>query len=129
MCYPLHLLPLGMERLPLIRSVTHCRGATCACTSYDLVIICGVLSGLTAVVYAATLKMEALLVAKELGGQAVDSTEIENYLWFDFVTGPELVDKFKHLLGFNYIDHLMRKVEKIEPREGGFRITTSELAA
>jgi alkyl hydroperoxide reductase subunit AhpF len=59
-------------------------------------------------VYAATLKMEALLVAKDLGGQAVDSTKIENYLEFDFITGPELIDKFKHhLLQSHYIEHLM----------------------
>ncbi len=52
--------------------------------------------------------MEALLVAKDLGGQAVDSTKIENYLGFDFITGPELIDKFKHhLFDSHYIDHLM----------------------
>jgi alkyl hydroperoxide reductase subunit AhpF len=37
-------------------------------------------------------------VAKDLGGQAVDSTKIENYLGFDFITGPKLIDKFKPLL-------------------------------
>ena len=103
---------------------------TCARTAYDLIIIGGGPAGLTATVYAATLKMEALLVAKDLGGQAVDSTKIENYLGFDFITGPELIDKFKHhLLGSHYIDHLMSEMEKIESHEGGFQITTSELAA
>jgi YHS domain-containing protein len=98
---------------------------TCARTSYDLIIIGGGPAGLTAGVYAATLKMEALLVAKDLGGQAVDSTKIENYLGFDFITGPELIDKFKHhLLQSHYIEPLMSEVEKIEPWEGGFRITT-----
>lgn len=80
-------------------------------------------------VYAAALKMEALLVAKDLGGQAVDSTKIENYLGFDFITGPELIDKFKHhLLQSHYIEHLMSEVEKIEPQEGDFLITTADLA-
>ncbi|MHB9071926.1 MAG: FAD-dependent oxidoreductase [Desulfobaccales bacterium] len=103
---------------------------TCARTAYDLIIIGGGPAGLTAAVYAATLKMEALLVAKDLGGQAVDSTKIENYLGFDFITGPELIGKFKHhLLDSHYIDHLMSEVEKIESHEGGFQITTSELAA
>ena len=38
---------------------------TCARTAYDLVIIGGGPAGLTAAVYAATLKMEALLVAAD----------------------------------------------------------------
>ncbi len=106
------------------------RDRSCARTSYDLIIIGGGPAGLTAGVYAATLKMEALLVAKDLGGQAVDSTKIENYLGFDFITGPELIDKFKHhLLHSHYIEHLMSEVEKIEPQVGGFQVTTADLAA
>lgn len=102
---------------------------TCAWTAYDLIIIGGGPAGLTAAVYAATLKMEALLVAKDLGGQAIDSTKIENYLGFDFITGPELVAKFKHhLFDSHYIDHLMTEVESIDPHEGGFKVTTAELA-
>ncbi len=102
---------------------------TCARTAYDLIIIGGGPAGLTAAVYAATLKMEALLVAKDLGGQAVDRTKIENYLGFDFITGPELIAKFKHhLLGSHYIDHLMSEVEVLERHEDGFKVTTAELA-
>lgn len=101
----------------------------CARPAYDLIIIGGGPAGLTAGVYAHTLKMEALMIAKDLGGQAVDSTKIENYLGFDFITGPELVDKFKHhLFDSHYIDHLMTAVEKIEPQEGEFQVTTAQLA-
>lgn len=97
-------------------------------TSYDLLIIGGGPAGLTAAVYATTLKMDALLITKELGGQAIDSTKIENYMGFDFITGPELVVKFNHqLIHSHYIDHLISEVEKIEPMEGGFKVITSEL--
>jgi len=44
------------------------REKTCARTAFDLIIIGGGPAGLTAAVYAATLKMEALLVAKFLYG-------------------------------------------------------------
>lgn len=97
-------------------------------TSYDLIIIGGGPAGLTAAVYAATLKMNAFLITKDLGGQAIDSTKIENYMGFDFITGPELTEKFQYqLIHSHYIDHLMTDVEKIETADDGFNITTSEL--
>lgn len=97
-------------------------------TSYDLIIIGGGPAGLTAAVYAATLKMDAFLITKDLGGQAIDSTKIENYMGFDFIRGPELIEKFQYqLIRSHYIDHLMSEVERIEPLEGGFNITTSEM--
>ncbi|KAF0145709.1 MAG: alkyl hydroperoxide reductase subunit F [Nitrospirae bacterium] len=95
---------------------------------YDLIIIGGGPAGLTAAVYAATLKMDALLVTKDLGGQAIDSTKIENYMGFDFIKGPELIEKFQYqLIHSHYIDHLMSEVEKVGPVENGLNITTSKL--
>lgn len=97
-------------------------------TSYDLIITGGGPAGLTAAVYASTLKMDALLVTKDLGGQAIDSTKIENYMGFDFIKGPELIEKFQYqLIHSHYIDHLVSEVEKIEPAEDGLNITTSKL--
>lgn len=97
-------------------------------TSYDLIIIGGGPAGLTAAVYAATLKMNAFLITKDLGGQAIDSTKIENYMGYDFITGPELIDKFQdQLIHSHYIDHLMSEVEKIDKVDGGFNVTASDL--
>ncbi len=97
-------------------------------TSYDLIIIGGGPAGLTAAVYAATMKVEAFLIAKDLGGQAVDSTKIENYMGYDFITGPELIEKFREqLVRSHYIDHVIAEVERLEPVDEGFLITTSEM--
>lgn len=92
---------------------------------FDLVIIGGGPAGLTAATFAATLKMKAFLVAKELGGQAVDSTKVENYMGFDFITGPELISRFQNqLLHSHFIDHLMDKVTQVVPHKGLFQVTT-----
>lgn len=97
-------------------------------TFYDLIIIGGGPGGLTAAVYAATLKMNAFLITKDLGGQAIDSTKVENYMGYDFITGPELIKKFQaQLIHSHYMDHLISEAEKVEKVDGGFNVTTSDL--
>ena len=98
-------------------------------SAYDLIIIGGGPAGMTAAVYAATLKIDTFVAAADLGGQAIDSTKIKNYMGYDFITGPELADKFKaQLLHSNYVDHRICEVEKLEPLDEGYRVTLSDLS-
>jgi thioredoxin reductase len=47
---------------------------------------------------------------------------------YDFIRGPELVEKFQYqLIHSHYIDHLINEVERVEVVEGGFDVTTLEL--
>ncbi|MCF6364933.1 MAG: FAD-dependent oxidoreductase [Bacteroidales bacterium] len=94
---------------------------------FDLIIIGGGPAGLTAGVYASILKLKAFLITKDLGGQAIDSTKIENYMGFDFITGPELIQKFHYqLVNSHYIDHLIGEADLIEKDDsGGFVVTAS----
>lgn len=75
---------------------------------YDLIIIGAGPAGMTAGVYAARKKLKTLIISKDIGGQAAWSSDIENYLGFSMITGPELVKKFE--------DHLEEFSEDVELR-------------
>lgn len=93
--------------------------------AYELVIVGGGPAGLTAAVYASLQRLRALLIAKDLGGQAIDSTKIKNYMGFDLVTGPDLVGKFtEQVLNARYIEHRIDEVVRIECAAEGFEVRT-----
>jgi alkyl hydroperoxide reductase subunit F len=94
---------------------------------YDLVIIGAGPAGLTAAVYASVLKIDTFLIARDIGGQAVDSSKIKNYMGFDFITGKELVKKFENqFLHEHYLAHKIDEVVKVNRRDGDFEILTKE---
>ena len=102
------------------------RDASSRRTAYDLVIIGAGPAGLTAAVYAATLHDDALILTRDLGGQAVDSTMIDNYMGYDFITGPELVARFRdQLIHSHHLDHRLVAVEKVEALDAGFQVGTA----
>ncbi len=68
---------------------------------FDLIIIGAGPAGIAAGIYAARKKMNFLVIAKNIGGQAAWSGDIENYIGYQFITGPELVGKFEeHILKY-----------------------------
>jgi alkyl hydroperoxide reductase subunit F len=75
---------------------------------YDLIIVGAGPAGMTAGVYAARKKLKTLVISKDIGGQASWSSDIENYLGFSMITGPDLVKKFE--------DHLEEFSEDVELR-------------
>jgi len=77
---------------------------------YDLVIVGAGPAGITAGVYAARKRMNFLIITTDIGGQASLGWDIENYLGYQFITGPELVQKFKEHL--NKFDVELREGEK-----------------
>ena len=62
---------------------------------YDLIIIGAGPAGITAAVYAARKKMDFLVLTGDIGGQAAWSGDIENYTGYQFISGPELAQKFE----------------------------------
>ena len=69
---------------------------------HDLIIIGAGPAGITASVYAARKKMDPLVITKDIGGQAAWSGDIENYTGYQFITGPQLAQKFEeHMRQYN----------------------------
>lgn len=92
---------------------------------YELVIVGAGPAGMTAAVYAARKMIDTLVVSKDVGGQVAISSMIENYVGFQFITGPELTKKFEeHMEHFNLEVKEGEEVKKIDRRSDGFNIIT-----
>ena len=61
----------------------------------DVVIIGAGPAGLTAGVYCARKMLKTVIISENIGGQAVESWAIENYMGYRMVTGEELMKKFE----------------------------------
>jgi alkyl hydroperoxide reductase subunit F len=71
---------------------------------YDLIIIGAGPAGITASVYSARKKLNFLVISLDIGGQAAWSGDIENYTGYQFITGPELAQKFQeHMLKYDTV--------------------------
>jgi alkyl hydroperoxide reductase subunit F len=62
---------------------------------YDMIIVGGGPAGLTAAMYAARKMIRAIVITETIGGQALESWAIENYMGYRMVTGEELIRKFE----------------------------------
>ncbi|MCX7781528.1 MAG: FAD-dependent oxidoreductase [Negativicutes bacterium] len=94
---------------------------------HDLIIIgCGP-AGMTAAVYAARKKMDILMLTEEFGGQPMWTRDIENYMGYQYITGPELMGKFEEQTRQYPLKILYEKVTGISQKnDGNFIVTTTE---
>ncbi len=93
--------------------------------TYDLAIIGGGPAGMTAAVYAARKKLKTLLISKDLGGQVLSTTEVENYMGYQYIEGRQLMDKFKEQMRHFPIDQeIGEEIEKLDKEEKIFSLLT-----
>lgn len=61
----------------------------------DVLIVGGGPAGLTAGVYCARKMLNTLIISENIGGQALESWAIENYMGYRMITGEDLMKKFE----------------------------------
>ncbi len=100
---------------------------------YDLAILGGGPAGVAAGVYAARKQLKSVLITETIGGQSMDSTEIQNWIGTKAISGLDLAKSFEaHLRVYagEFVDiKLGSRVQKLERNPpaggGGFLIKTS----
>jgi len=92
---------------------------------YDIIIIGAGPAGLSASIYVARKQLNTLLIGIDIGGQINNTLGIENYLGYQFIEGPELIDKFNtQLYKYPIEQEIGDKVIYLDRFKGGFRIKT-----
>ncbi|MFH1662960.1 MAG: FAD-dependent oxidoreductase [Chloroflexota bacterium] len=94
---------------------------------YDMIIIGAGPAGLSASVYAARKQLKTLLISVDIGGQINATLGIENYLGYQFIEGPELIDKFTAQIDKYPIEQeIGDKVTRLNKIKGGFKAITDD---
>lgn len=94
---------------------------------YDLIIVGGGPAGMTAAVYTARKKLNALLLSRNLGGQPLLTAEVENYMGYQYVSGPELMRKFAdQVKQFDLERRIGEEVQNLSHGDSSFQLTTDD---
>jgi NADH-dependent peroxiredoxin subunit F len=94
---------------------------------YDLAVLGAGPAGLSAAIYASRKLLKICVVSKDIGGQILLTSNVENYLGFELITAPELVQKFEDQVNqFNFDQFLGEKTQKLERKGETYIITTDQ---
>jgi NADH-dependent peroxiredoxin subunit F len=96
---------------------------------YDVVIVGAGPAGITAAIYAARKGMKTLVLSKDVGGQAAQSWDIQNYTGYQFITGPDLAKKLEEHLRMPGLESKIGsagEVRCVGQIKGGFKVSTAE---
>lgn len=93
---------------------------------YDLIVIGLGPAGMTAGIYAARREMKTLVIGKELGGQLIWASEIENYPGAPKIQSFDLIQKMQQQTLAAGAEIKVDEVKRIEKKEdGNFTISTT----
>ncbi|MDD1720381.1 MAG: FAD-dependent oxidoreductase [Euryarchaeota archaeon] len=84
-----------------------------ATTVYDVIIVGGGPAGLTAAVYTARKTLNVLLITRDIGGQALYSLDVENYMGYQFISGQDLMDRFSEQVEQYHVERTFAEVKTV----------------
>jgi alkyl hydroperoxide reductase subunit F len=90
----------------------------------DVVIIGAGPAGLTAGVYCARKMLNTVIISENIGGQALESWAIENYMGYRMITGEELMKKFEEQVRTLNIRFELDRVTGITKEDNLFIVKT-----
>jgi alkyl hydroperoxide reductase subunit F len=99
-------------------------GKTPTGESYDVVIVGAGPAGLTAGVYCARKMLNTIIISENIGGQALESWAIENYMGYRMIAGEDLMKKFEEQVRTLNIRLELDKVTAITKDDGLFTLST-----
>ncbi|WP_338980032.1 thioredoxin-disulfide reductase [Spiroplasma endosymbiont of Lasioglossum malachurum] len=86
--------------------------------NYDLVVIGGGPTGMTAAIYAQRANLKTVIIEKYIvGGKMIKTSEIENYPGYDYILGPELSEKMQKQVEKLQVEFVTDEVIKITDSE------------
>jgi alkyl hydroperoxide reductase subunit F len=92
----------------------------------ELIIIGGGPAGMTAAVYAARKRIDALFLSKDIGGQAMWAASVENYMGYQYIEGFELMQKFEEQVKqFPLEQKIGQEVVALSRLDTGFEVKTA----
>lgn len=92
----------------------------------DLIIIGAGPAGMTAAVYTGRKGIQTMVISKDIGGQVNWTTNVENYMGFQEISGSELVSRFEEQMKDNHMQLQDETVEEIKKGDSYFEIITKE---
>ncbi len=93
---------------------------------FDTIIIGAGPAGMTAAIYAARREMKTLILSKDVGGQVMWASEIENYPGFKNIQSFELINNIKEQVEALGVEIKISEVKNITKKEdGNFEIDTN----
>ena len=92
---------------------------------YDVVIVGAGPAGLTAGMYCARKMLSTLIISENIGGQALESWAIENYMGYRMVSGEDLMKKFEEQIRVQDIRLELDRVTGFSADGNEFTISTA----
>jgi thioredoxin-disulfide reductase len=93
---------------------------------FDVIIVGGGAAAMSAAIYAARRQMKTLMIAKDLGGQMMWASVIENYPGYKSIAASELIEKFTEQVKELGVEIKLGEVKEIKKlAEENFEVATA----